>query len=201
MRILAWFWFSWGMAAMLIAEDAAPSFAEPVAKRLASGECVVLERRPDETGSADHRFVTVARLVKGSRRTIWETIHDKEHAADFLDGVLESTVVERKGNEILVEQRTHVGGPKGDYRYRLRHTLKPMWRADFSYDGGELKDVAGTWWIFDGPSPETCLVVYSLHIDAGLFAPQPIVKAGMRKSMPGTMACIAREVARREAGQ
>lgn len=164
-----------------------------------AGECLVLDRRPDEKGEPEARFVTVARLIEGSRAAIWEVIHDKEGAADFIDGVLESKVVERSDQEILVEQRTRVGGPKGDYRYRLRHFLHPMSHATFAYEGGELKDVAGAWWIFDGPLPDRHLVVYSLHIDAGLFAPQPLVKAGMRKTMPRTLEAIAREVARRAA--
>lgn len=199
MRLLLLFLLLLGWANLLESADPAPTLDEAQRRRLEAGECLVLDRRPDETAAdRDDRFVTVARLVQGRRETIWETIHDKEHAADFLDGVLESRVLERKGNEILVEQRTRVGGPKGDYLYCLRHRLQPMERAVFEYAGGELKNVAGAWWIFDDPHPGACLVVYSLHIDAGLFAPQPIVKAGMRKSMPRAIGGIAREVARRE---
>lgn len=179
--------------------DPAPELGEAEAKRLAAGECVVLERRPDETARADHRFVTVARFIDGRRETIWTVVNDKENAAKFLEGVLESKVLERDGTRLLVEQRTHVGGPKGSYLYRLRHELTPMSKATFTYAGGELKDVIGAWWIFDGPSAERCLVVYSLHIDAGFFAPQAIVKAGMKKTIPKTLASIAAEVARREA--
>lgn len=179
--------------------DPAPKLAEVEAKRLAAGECVVLQRRPDEAAKADHRFVTVARYIDGSRETIWAVVNDKENAAKFLDGVLESKVLEREGDSILVEQRTRVGGPKGSYLYRLRHELVPMSKATFTYAGGELKDVIGAWWIFDGPSVDRCLVVYSLHIDAGFFAPQAIVKAGMKKTIPQTLASIAAEVARREA--
>lgn len=186
----------------LAGTDAPPAFGEAESKRLAADECLVLDHRPDETASTkDARFVTVARLIRGSRETIWETIHDKEKAADFLESVLESKVLESQGNEILVEQRTRVGGPKGAYRYRLRHVLQPMTRADFTYAGGELKDVEGAWWIFDGPAPGSCLVVYTLHIDAGLFAPQVIVKAGMKTSMPKAVEGIAKEVERREAAR
>lgn len=181
----------------IAAADPSPVFDATQTKRLAAGECLVLDRRPDETGEPDGRFVTTARLIEGSRETIWEVINDKDHAAEFLEGVLESKVLERDGNRLLVEQRTHVGGPKGDYLYRLRHELNPMTRATFTYAGGELSDVIGAWWIFDGADSESCLVVYSLHIDAGFFAPQTIVKAGMKKTMPRTMASIAKEVSRR----
>lgn len=179
------------------AADPVPVFAGTQPKRLAAGECLALDRRPDETGEPDGRFVTTARLIEGARETVWEVINDKDHASEFLEGVLESKVLEREGNRLLVEQRTHVGGPKGAYRYRLAHELTPMTKATFTYAGGELSNVIGAWWIFDGPDSKSCLVVYSLHIDAGLFAPQAIVKAGMKRTMPRTMASIAKEVARR----
>lgn len=184
------------------AEDSAPVLKEAQRTGIAAGECLVLGHRPDETEkTADGRFVTTVRFIRGTRELIWETINDKENAARFIEGVLESRVMERDGNRLLVEQRTRVGGPKGDYLYRLRYELTPMTRALFTYAGGELKDVEGAWWIFDGPDEETFLVVYSLRIDAGFFAPQPIIRAGMRQSMPKTMEAIAREVARRRGGE
>lgn len=123
-------------------------------------------------------------------------INDKENASHFLEGVLESRVIERQGNRILVEQLTHVGGPRGSYRYRLWHELTPMTRADFTCAGGELRNILGTWWIYDGPDENSSVVVYSLHIDPGLLAPQAVVKAGMRKTMPQTIQLIAKEVAK-----
>lgn len=179
----------------------APVLDPEVKSRLLAGESVVLPKRPDEGAEADARFVTVAALIAGTRETVWEVIHDKENAADFLTGVLESKVLEREDQHLLVEQRTVVGGPKGSYLYRLRHELTPQERSWFTYAGGELRDVIGGWWIFDDLAEGKVLVVYALHIDAGLFAPQSIVKAGMRKSMPKTLAAVAAEVARREAAR
>lgn len=174
-----------------------PWLGEEQRKQLDSGQFVVLGQRPDETDTIDYRFVTVAKTMTGSRQVIWEVINDKENAADFIEGVLESKVIERGENRILVEQLTHVGGPKGSYRYRLLHELIPMTRADFTYAGGELRNVLGSWWIFDGADSSTFLVVYSLHIDPGFLAPQVVVKSGMRKSMPKTIQAIANEVTRR----
>src|SRR5690606_33177210 len=68
------------LAVPALAADAPPAFCEKEAKRLAAGECLVLDRRPDETATTkDARFVTVTRLIPGSRKTIWETIDDKEN--------------------------------------------------------------------------------------------------------------------------
>lgn len=165
---------------------------------LTKGEVIVLSCRPDEEAAeVDSRFVSVAKLISGSREMIWEVIHDKEDAELFLDGVLESRVIKETENEIIVEQRTHVGGPKGDYLYRLRHRLTPHKRSDFTYIDGEIRNVLGSWWIFDGATEDTHLVVYSLHIDPGVFAPQFVVKRGMKKSMPGTVRSIQKEVKRR----
>ncbi|MEM9017509.1 MAG: SRPBCC family protein, partial [Verrucomicrobiota bacterium] len=131
------------------------SLDDEVRLGLERGEVVVLSKRPDETGETDARFVTVAQILNGNRKEIWEVIHDKEDAELFVDGVLESEVLETGENEIVVEQRTHVGGPKGSYRYRLRHRLTPMERSDFSFISGEIRNVIGTWWIFDGPDQGT----------------------------------------------
>ena len=164
---------------------------------LLKGDVVSLAKRPDESGAADKRFVTMAQLLAGTRRELWEVIHDKEDAELFVDGVLESKVIESSETEILVEQKTQVGGPKGAYHYQLRHTLTPHSRSDFKFVTGEMRDVIGSWWILDGPDEERCLVVYSLHIDPGRFAPQIVVKRGMRKSMPGTLNSMQREVLKR----
>jgi carbon monoxide dehydrogenase subunit G len=191
-----------GLAALLsltsLSAEEFPGLEPAQEARLEAGEHVILEKRPDETDQTDHRFVTVAAIVAGPRKTIWEVINDKENAATFLEGVLESKVIEREGNRILVEQLTHVGGPRGSYRYRLWHELSPMTKAEFTYAGGELRNVLGTWWIYDGPDEERCIVVYSLHIDPGLLAPQALVKSGMRKTMPKTIQSIAKEVAKRK---
>lgn len=167
--------------------------------RLESGEFLIMPNRPDELGAADNRFVTIAQLVTGSRTEIWNVIHDKEGAEVFLDGVLESEVIEEGENLIVVSQKTRVGGPKGAYRYTLRHTLTPMERSDFKFVKGEIRNVIGTWWIMEGPDADRKLLVYSLHIDPGVYAPQFVVKKGMKKTMPSTIRGIQDEVTRRSA--
>lgn len=164
---------------------------------LLEGEVVPLTKRPDETLEVDKRFVTLAQVLEGTQRELWEVIHDKEDAELFVDGVLESKVIEASETEILVEQKTRVGGPKGAYYYQLRHKLTPYSRSDFKFVTGEMRDVIGSWWILDGPDEERSLVVYSLHIDPGIFAPQIVVKRGMKKSMPGTLKSMQREVLKR----
>lgn len=170
---------------------------EPLQAQLLSGDIVTLAKRPDETSKIDGRFLTLAQLLKGTQKEFWEVIHDKEDAELFVDGVLESKVLEESETEILVEQKTKVGGPKGAYYYQLQHTLTPFHRSDFKFVTGEIKDVLGTWWILEGPEPDQSLVIYSLHIDPGLFAPQFVVKRGMKKSMPGTLQSMQREVLKR----
>ena len=173
------------------------SLPEDVQGRLKNGEAVVLDRRPDEPDEVDKRFVTVAELVTGSRAEIWNVIADKEGAEFFLNGVLASKVIEESEDFIVVEQETAVGGPQGSYEYVLRHELTPMEKIDFSFVRGEIENVEGGWWIYDCPVEEKQLVAYALHVDPGGFAPQIIVKSGLKKSMPGTISSIQREVLRR----
>ncbi len=173
------------------------SLDEAIQSKLLKGEVAHLTMRPDETTDPDKRFVTLAQLLEGTQREIWDVIHDKEDAELFVDGVLESKVIESSETEILVEQKTHVGGPKGSYYYQLRHTLTPYSQSDFKFVTGEMRNVIGSWFIFAGPDEKRCLVVYSLHIDPGRFAPQIVVKRGMKKSMPGTLKSMQSEVLKR----
>ncbi len=187
------------MSLPVFASEPYAGYSEAAKKRLGAGEVLLLPQRPEETEETDKRFVTMAKLLAGSREMIWNVIHDKEGAEKFLDGVLESKVISKGENEMVVVQKTHVGGPKGSYRYTLLHKLQPMKRADFTFVKGEIRNVIGTWWIFEGPDPEHLLVVYSLHIDPGAFAPQFVVKRGMKKTIPATLSSIEKEVKRREA--
>ncbi len=193
------FFLSVGMATAAEPGAVLGSLSPEDAEHLKAGATIVLPFRPDEKNEEDRdeRFVSVARRIQGARETIWDVIHDKEGAEEFLDGVLESQVLEQFENEIIVEQRTHVGGPKGDYLYTLRHQLTPMERSDFTFVKGEIRNVIGSWWIFDTEDSGIHLVVYSLHIDPGYFALQFVVKRGMKKSMPGTVLSIEQEVKRR----
>lgn len=177
--------------------DELPELEEAESARLETGEAVILDHRPDEAGEADGRFVTVARRVPGTRDEVWAVISDKEDPERFFENMLESRILRREGDRLLVEQRTRVGGPKDSYLYRLWYRFEPKRRIDFTYEGGELRDIEGAYWLFEGAEPNTCVVVYSLHIDPGLFAPQIVVKRGMRKTMPDTLACIRDEVVRR----
>tara|TARA_R110000850_G_scaffold20717_25_gene61536 strand:- start:685 stop:1311 length:627 start_codon:yes stop_codon:yes gene_type:complete len=172
------------------------SLSVDVKKQLTGGDAVILTCRPDDQGTPDRRFVTAALLIVGTRTSIWEVIHDKENAEEFVGGVIESRVISEKENELVVEQRTKAAGSKS-YLYTLRHQLTPMKRADFALVNGELRNVLGSWWIFEGPDVDWYLVVYSLHVDPGFFVPQAVVRSGMKKSMPGTLQSMEREVKRR----
>ena len=165
---------------------------------LESGEAVIFSSRPDDGAEPDQRFVTAGRLIAGSRDLIWEVLNDKEDAEDFVDGILDSEVLEEEENVLTVKQRTHVGGPKGAYTYTLRYVLTPKSKTEFFYLGGEIKNVTGAWWIFDGPDESTFLVVYALHIDPGVFAPRFVIKQGQKKSMTGTLISMERELKRRQ---
>ena len=173
------------------------SLPDSLKAQLNRGEVVLLPKRPDEKSNIDKRFVTMAKLMTGTRSEIWQVVIDKENADEFLEGVLESKVIEKNGNVMTMEQRTKVGGPKGSYLYTLKYQLTPESKAEFSFIKGDIKNVEGAWWIIDAPKPNQKLVVYSLHIDPGVFAPQFVVRKGIKKSIPETIISTEEEVIRR----
>jgi len=176
-----------------------PEWLDSRWKELETGEAVMLSRRPDEKkGKEDKKFVNFGILIEAPFAQVWEGVNDKDGAAQFMDGILFSRVKEHEGNEILVEQKTKVGGPKEHYHYFVRHFLHRNGRyVHFEHAGGELRDIQGGWWFYEGRKPGTTILVYSLHIDAAAFAPQFIVKRGMRKSIPRTVDQMRNESERR----
>lgn len=175
------------------------SLPEEVQTKLNEGEICRLQSQPGAEGKVDKRFITMAKLMTGTRSEIWEVLIDKDNANEFLGGVLESKIVSRGEDEFTIDQRTKVGGPKGSYFYTLKYQLDSEKKVTFSFIKGDIKNVAGAWWIFEGPKPNIHLVVYSLHIDPGKFAPQFIVQSGIKKSMPETILSTESEIVRRRA--
>lgn len=168
---------------------------------LKTGKAVQLPKRPGEDKKIDKRFTTFAMSINAPIEKVWEVVNDKEGAPDFVEGVLLSKVIEKGDDWIVVEQKTRVGGPKSSYLYTLRHQLYPYDRVEFKRVSGELKQVLGGWWFFEGEKEGTTVLVYSLHIDPGLFAPQFLVKSGMKTSLPKTLKWMKLETMRRMNGE
>lgn len=166
---------------------------------LKEGKVIELELRPGET-EPNKEFVTVAIEAVATVPETWAVVDDKENAASYLSGVVESKVLERSPNTVVVEQLTKMnGGPKDAYRYTVKHEILAPQRSHFTYVQGELDNFHGCWYIFEGQEPGRSLVVFSLHIDPHFFAPAPILRKGMLKSMPESLLSLAAEIARRKA--
>ncbi len=199
MKIIVCLWIALSFAPVMKDGQAAEEFVATEEQRLTlkTGEAVQLSKRPGEGEEIDKRFTTFAMAINAPIEKVWEVVNDKKGAPDFLAGVLLSKVLEEGDDWMLVEQKTAVGGPKSSYHYTLRHQLYPFERVEFKRVSGELKEVLGGWWFFEGEKPETTILVYSLHIDPGLFAPQFIVKRGMKTSLPNTLKWMKKEALRR----
>ncbi len=183
------------------ATDQLPTLNAEQIDKLDSGKSVLLSLRPDEAenGKIDGKFTTVVIFLPGvSAKEGWDVVNDKEGATRFVGGVLKSKIVEKGDGWMLVEQETKIGGPKKSYRYVLKFNLFPHKKALFTYKEGEVNDVQGGWWFIEGKEKTGLYLVYSLYIDPGRFAPQFIVRAGMKKSLPETLGYMKAEIMRRK---
>jgi len=181
--------------------DQLPEFNAKQKSELNSGKAILLPHRPDESksGKIDKKFSTFAIFLPDvSVKEAWDVVNDKEGATKFVGGVLKSDVLEKGGNWMLLEQETVIGGPKKSYRYVLKYTLSPHEKALFTYKEGEVNDVQGGWWFFERKEKKGMYLVYSLYIDPGIFAPQFIVRSGMKKSLPETLGYMKAEILRRK---
>ena len=183
------------------AEDALPGLSAEQHQVLKAGECVQLPRRPDEApgGSIDEKFTTFVIFLPGvSAKEAWDVVNDKEGAVKFWGGILKSKVIEKGTDWMRVEQETAVGGPKKSYHYVVRHRLFPFSKTLFTFEKGDMNDLQGGWWFIEDKEKSGLYLVYSLYIDPGRFAPQFIVRSGMRKSLPETLGYIKAEIFRRK---
>ena len=181
--------------------DKLPVLSEQNLKDLRSGKAVMMPRRPDESwgGKIDKKFTTFAIFLPDiSVKEAWEVVNDKDGATKFVGGVLKSKILEKGDKWMLIEQETIIGGPKKSYRYVLKYRLSPFERALFTYKEGEVNDVQGGWWFFEEKEKKGMYLIYSLYIDPGLFAPQFIVRSGMKKSLPETLGYMKAEILRRK---
>ncbi len=190
-----------GMAQSETGESRLPYFHQWEKGEVESGQSILMHHRPDESESAaiDKKFTTFAIFLPDvSVKEAWSVVNDKEGAVKFVGGVLKSKIVEKGDGWMVVEQETKIGGPKKSYRYVLKFSLFPHEKALFTYREGEVRDVQGGWWFFERRDKKGMYLVYSLYIDPGIFAPQFIVRSGMKTSLPETLGYMKAEILRRK---
>ena len=121
---------------------------------------------------------------------VWTLIDDKEGACEYISDLEKCKVIARNGTEELIEQTTRPPGAPRSFTYTLRHEETFPTRMDFQRESGDLRDIIGSW-VFD-PVDEgrQTLLIYALHIDAGMLVPQRMIRRSQEKQLPAVLVAI-----------
>lgn len=169
-------------------------FSEADQAKLRAGETVVWTQslRPREPKRVS---VLSAILLPVPLKDAWAVVDDKEGACEYISDLEKCRILEKNGNEELVEQTTRPPGAPRSFTYRLRHEASFPTRMDFRRESGDLRDIEGSW-IFDQVDSGTrTLLIYALHIDAGVLVPQRLIRRSQEKQLPAVLVAIRERLA------
>jgi ribosome-associated toxin RatA of RatAB toxin-antitoxin module len=178
------------LASLLLAAPVsrAKPFAEFIAEdqaKLRSGEVLTWGEKDGKK-----RFVLSAALLAHPIDHVWALLDDKESAPTFIPNVRSAKILSREGNVVELAQETLVPGTNNTFSYILRHTSTYPNRVDFVRLSGDLRHIEGAWILESVDDGAFTLLVYRLHLDAGLLVPQAFVANSQMKSLPGILAAI-----------
>ncbi len=141
---------------------------------------------------ADERKCSVHSAILLSMRPadVWALIDDKEGACHYIDDLQSCTVLRKDGNRELIRQTTRPAGSPKSFTYLLNHEAHFPERMEFRRESGDLRNIEGSW-VFDPVDNGTkTLLIYALHIDAGILIPQKLVCRTQQKRLPEVMVAI-----------
>jgi len=136
------------------------------------------------------RFVLSAAVLGHPIDQVWALLDDKESAPAFIPNVRSAKILSREGNVVEIAQETVVPGTMNTFTYTLRHTTTYPNRVDFVRLSGDLRHIEGAWVLEALDDGSSTLLVYRLHLDAGLLVPQAFVANSQMKSLPGILLAI-----------
>lgn len=182
-----------GAASPLLAEDRNPTkfleFSEADQEKLRAGQTVVWSHslRPREPKKVS---VLSAILLPVRLEDVWTVVDDKEGACEYISDLEKCKVIAKQGNQELVQQTTRPQGAPRSFTYTLRHEANFPTRMDFQRESGDLRDIEGCWLFDQVDNGEKTLLIYGLHIDAGVLVPQRLIRRSQEKQLPDVLVAI-----------
>lgn len=121
--------------------------------------------RPRDDGSVEMRFTS---LVDAPAKDLFRALAEVEHHAEFIDGVMESTLVSAEGNTKVVDIRNRVLGRPNQARIEW-HFDEPGLTASFKTLEAPFTDNSAEYKLAASPDGRRTLIttVYSLREKGG----------------------------------
>ena len=120
-----------------------------------------------------------------SPEALWRVITDYENYPKFVDGLVSTKVLQRKGNEVIVEYNVNFFKK---VHYVLKHKEKPdstavTWEM---VEGDFFKKNVGSWKL-KAKGKDKVEVTYKIELGLPLLVPQAIVNSLVGTSLPGML--------------
>ncbi len=154
-------------------------------EQLQKGDIIInLTYLPDDVVSVSSRIHIVAQPSK-----VWKTLADYDNLSSYLPKVLSSKVVERKGNEIILDQigKTGIFIFEKIVHFRLKITEEYPGIISFEQVDGDFDIYQGTWVIETSDTIQGTVLSYNAEIRPHFFAPPILVSFVQRQDLPGIL--------------
>lgn len=140
--------------------------------------------------------------VKAPRELIWSTLTDYNHMAEFVPGISQSRVLERRGGTTRVAQvgTAHLWFFDYTIDVVVETTEQPPYAIGIRLVSGNLKQLDGGYQLEPvDDQDDAFLLRWSGVIEPSIAVPQVIAVALMRANIAAQFAGMVKEIARREA--
>lgn len=159
--------------------------------RLERGD--VLTSFTEESG---HKRACAMAVIDAGVDAVWGAITDYENYAAFMPHTRESSILERKKNQVLLH--TVLEFPIKQIWYDILLTLdKKNHRVDWVMHDGSIKSNEGSWHLARHPKSRT-LATYTLATDPGFYVPKFLLEKATQGTLPLVIQAVRKRVASEE---
>jgi len=153
--------------------------------RLKCGETLVdLAFLPDDIVNVKGKI-----FIAAPPEHVWKALTDYDHLNRTLPKVVASSVVERKGNEVVLDQtgKTGIFFFEKTVNFRLRLREEYLKKVSFEQVEGDFSVYRGEWILESSDSLKGTILSYHAEIKPLFFAPPILVSFVQWQDMPGIL--------------
>jgi carbon monoxide dehydrogenase subunit G len=150
-------------------------------------------------GQGELITVTASADMQVDPRTVWAVISDYDRLAEFIPGMRSSRVIQRDGDQVLVEQTGEFGFLffRQPVEVRLSVAESPPRRIVAHAVGGNLRSLEGRYVVDSLPGGEVRLS-YSGRLVSGFQVPPFVSRMAVRSTMARQFQALVQEIVRRD---
>ncbi|NTU44471.1 MAG: cyclase [Chlorobiaceae bacterium] len=128
-------------------------------------------------------------LIDAPIECVWKALTDYDHLNKTLPKVVASSIVERKGNEVMLDQtgKTGIFFFEKTVNFRLRLREEYLKKVSFEQVEGDFSVYRGEWILESRDSLKGTILSYHAEIKPLFFAPPILVSFVQWQDMPGIL--------------